>query len=240
MLKNITVLDIISRSLRLLGVNASGETPKADETRDAFECLNAMLDQWSIDKLLVFCFKNDLMPLTPGQGVYTIGNGGELNTDRPVKIEKAFVRFSNGGNNTDYPMEIINNAQYQEIFIKNITTTYPKYLYYNPTYPFGTIELWPIPANDCLLMISQWSQISKFNAPADDISLPLGYQSAMEYGLAVEVAAEYGIEVPAVVAQRAVQTKAALMRVNAEPIILKLDRVLLPTGGFNILTGGYN
>lgn len=41
-----TCLDQITRSLRMLGVTAEGETPRAEQAADALVVLNGMLAQW--------------------------------------------------------------------------------------------------------------------------------------------------------------------------------------------------
>ena len=41
-----TVRDLVYRSLRVLGVNQSGENPSATEAQDALEALNGMLNSW--------------------------------------------------------------------------------------------------------------------------------------------------------------------------------------------------
>lgn len=44
-----TGLDIITRALRLIGAQAQGETPRADDAQDALLALNAMLQAWEGD-----------------------------------------------------------------------------------------------------------------------------------------------------------------------------------------------
>lgn len=41
-----TAHDIITRALRLIGAQAQGETPRADDAQDALLALNAMLQAW--------------------------------------------------------------------------------------------------------------------------------------------------------------------------------------------------
>lgn len=44
-----TAIDIITRALRLIGAQAQGETPRADDAQDALLALNAMLQAWEGD-----------------------------------------------------------------------------------------------------------------------------------------------------------------------------------------------
>ncbi len=73
-----TALDLISSSLRAIGGLASGETPNASQTTDAFSMLNDMLASWSNEHLLI-PYQNELVyPITPNTYQYTIGAGGTM------------------------------------------------------------------------------------------------------------------------------------------------------------------
>ena len=71
-----TALDLIKRALRLLGVEASGETPGVNESTEALNVLNMMLDQWSLEKLMVYTLTNNLFTVTAGVTTYTMGPAG--------------------------------------------------------------------------------------------------------------------------------------------------------------------
>lgn len=73
-----TPLDIIKGSLRSIGALGTGEQPDADTANDAFSMLNDMLDQWSNERLMVFCVQEVMHELVGGTYIYTIGNGGDV------------------------------------------------------------------------------------------------------------------------------------------------------------------
>jgi len=199
-----------------------------------------MLDQWNTEKLMIYCFLNENFDLTPTVGTYTIGPSGNFNTTRPQKIDKAWIRFTPSSLMAyDFPLEIVSTEKYQDIFMKAIQVTYPLYLYYNPTMPTGTIQLWPLPNSACKLGISQWQQISAFANLTTDIELPPGYLSAMAYGLAVEMLPEYPCPNADLLIQKALDTKENLQSVNLELTPLKTDNALYTPKGFNILSGSY-
>ena len=70
--------------------------------------LNAMLESWSLERLMINAITQGSLALTSGLGTYTIGSGGQFNMARPTKIVKAFIRaaikagyevaIDNGGN----------------------------------------------------------------------------------------------------------------------------------------------
>lgn len=73
-----TPLDIVTRSLRGIGVLAAGEAPSADEANDAFEMLNDMLDQWSNSNMMIPYQTEYVFDLQDNQGSYKVGPQGDL------------------------------------------------------------------------------------------------------------------------------------------------------------------
>jgi hypothetical protein len=237
-----SVLNIINRALRLIGVAQTSETASSAEAADAFSVLNMMIGQWNNESLMLYGYMNELFPLIPTTGVYTIGPGGDIDTVRPQKIVRAFVRYNPSGLNTfqyDYQLEIVPNDKYQEIFLKQLTVTYPIYLFYDNKFPLGTITLYPYPSQACSLGLSSWNQILQFTNLIQDIDMPPGYESALSYNLAVEIAPEYGKQIDQIIYDKANETKAAIMRTNHTISYMKTDTALLPKRTFNILTGSY-
>jgi hypothetical protein len=66
--------DLVTGALRKIGALAAGETPSAQDSTDALQVMNDMLESWSIDKLFVFAGVENLLTWTPGQYQYTVGN----------------------------------------------------------------------------------------------------------------------------------------------------------------------
>ena len=235
-----TVLDIIKIALRKLDITQLDQIPDSDESNLCFSALNLMLDQWSNEKLMIYAMRNELFNLTATQAVYTIGDGGDFDTDRPLMIERAFVRFPFGDDpmyQHDFQLEIIPSSKYQEIFLKGITTTYPVYLFYNPTYPLGEITLYPIPSQACQIGISQTQLLTKFESLVEDISLPPGYESALAYNLAVEICPDFGKTPSPILLSKAEETKRNIKMTNTKPVFLKCDDAVLTKKTFNILAG---
>jgi hypothetical protein len=236
-----TCLDIIRRALRLLGVLATGETPDEPLAKDAKEQLNWLIQSWTNEKLLTYYVKNELFNITAGTGTYTIGPdpSQDFNTTLPTKISSAFVRDVSSGYANDYKLDIIPNARYQEIFQKGILTTYPRWLLFVRTYPYGTITLWPVPNKACQLSISQWSQFTQFTSLTDVVCLPPGFKKTLGYALAMELAPEYGIS-PDLFLREANRSKSVLKTINFEPVLMCTDSSLLPRRAFNLLSGLYS
>jgi len=224
-----TVLDRINRSLRLLGVKAAGESATTEEANDAFEALNAMVDSWNNESLMIYNLETVTHTLVPGTGDYTIGASGTINTTRPQRIESAYI----SDNNSDWQMTIVKDEQYSRIWQKTTQASYPTYLYYKSDYPLGTIKLWPVPSSANTLNLNVWNQIGAFASTATTVALPPGYARMIDYNLALEIAPEYGIEPSPTVQRIANDSKSRIKIVNSKnaPVLRSPMRFLGSGGG---------
>lgn len=206
---------IIDRALRLIGAIASGESPTTDEGTDALTALNAMIDSWRNDRLMVYALSESTLTLTPTDASYTIGTGGNINTTRPVKIESAFCRAGS----VDFPVDVIGKARYDAIPDKTTTSDIPDFLYYDSAVTTGNINLWPVPTTANVLHVTMWTVLSTLAAVSTTVTLPPGYERALAYNLAIEVAPEYEKTVSQEVAKIARESLAALKKINSRQII---------------------
>lgn len=229
---------MIIRALQMLGGKTIGGTLTSAEQTAYLDVLNAMMESWSLDRLMCYQVVQESQALTASVGSLTIGSGGTWNTTRPTKIvDPCFVRDAN---NIDYPLQIINAEAYGRIINKTIDGTYPRYIFYDAAYVAGlaTIYLWPEPQSGLTLYINSWKQLQTFAAIGTTVVLPPGYQRAIESNLAVELAAGYR-PVPPETALIARQSKAAIKSVNLPDTMMRLDPgvVRQHRGGYNIYTG---
>lgn len=211
-----TIQTEINRSLRLLGVIASGESPTTAESNDALESLNGMLDAWRNDKLLVYAFQDIQITLINGTATYTIGASGAGTTaTAPVKMESAFVRKSG----TDYHLKEITDAYYQAKSAKTITADIPSEIFFNHTSPNTTITLYPVPTQANILYLRVWTPLATV-ALVDTFAFPPGYKDAVVYNLAVRLSPEYpAIPLNQAVVEIARSSLAGIKRINAKPFI---------------------
>jgi Bacterial Ig-like domain (group 2) len=229
------VYDIIKRAMRLLQVISAAETPKAEEFTDFLQVLNWMIDEWTNQKLITYQIINETFATVGGKGTYTIGpdSSCDFNTMNPVKITGAYLRDTTPGYNNDWTLEIIPNDRYQQIFQKSINTTYPRFLHYVRSWPYGSIDLWPIPVKAYQLEISQWKQLTKFTSVQDVVCLPPGYKDALCLNLAVKMAPEFGKMVPDI-ADLAIKSLIPIKEINWEPVYLDIDSSLKGRTAYNI------
>ena len=226
-----TALDIINRSMRLIGVLESGETATASEAQDALAVLNEMLDAWNLESLVVFSIDALEFTLVVNQGTYTVGVGGNFNTTRPVKIESVTFRDITQTPNLDIPLRTLNDDDYESIGLKALKSTWPQAYYYDRAYPLGNLFLWPVPTLANKIVLNLWHPLTQIAALSTTVDLPPGYRRALQYNLAVELAAEYSATITAVVAGLALASKAQLKDTNAVTPELSLQEVPMTVRG---------
>lgn len=209
-----TVQNILDRSVRLIGELNSGESLTVQETADALVTLNAMLDSWRNDKLMCFAIRDESITLSSGNQTRTIGPTGNLVSDRPIKIDTAYIVYSN----TSSDVRILQADEYAAITTKLDTSTYPLSLYYEPDIPNGTLYLYPIPNASSVLHILTWTPVLAFASAATTVTLPPGWEEAMATNLALAVSAEYETEPRQMVFKMAQTSLANIKRANSRPI----------------------
>ena len=228
-----TVGELLKSSLRLIGAIATGETPSNDEMKDALSALNTMLDGWSAHRLTVYATTQESLTLTAADYEYTIGSSGNLNTTKPVKVLSAFTRDSSG---QDYPVEVYTDRERYNALIDKDASGRPEELFYVPSHPLGYLYLYPAPDTAYTLYIESLKPLSALSGYTTEISLPTGYERALKYNLAIELAPEFGVSVPAEVAAVAMESYRAIANVNAPTVMATMD-VPYTNGVYNIYTG---
>lgn len=317
-----TAQDLITGAMRSINALEAGETPNPNDSSDALQVLNDLLDTWSADKLFVFSSNENLLTLVPGQYQYTVGNPvggtfsgtlvggnatisgvtipanltaggtitdtnaqvppnttvvsfgaglvlmsnlalstvnpaeiftytvpGNFGIPRPLRITRAFTRITSPGTSgLDYPIDVDTTGdKYAAIGLKGIPGPWPILLYYNPSFPYGNIFVYPNPQTAGVLHLWTDTIFSSFLNPTQAVSLPQGYARAIKKSLALELVPEYGkvgsVRL-ALLEKQAGEAVKTLKKLNALPAVQAFyDRDLVRTRRTDagwILHGGFN
>ncbi len=218
-----TVLDIITAALRLIGVLTPGRTAGPSETAVGLQILNRMLKRWNNERLLVFSIPRALHNLVAGTPSYMIGPNGDWNTDRPVRIARAGYVDASGG---EIPIEVFTTDKWASIRYKSQPGT-PEGIHYDPTVPLGTIYPWPVPDAGAKLALYPWQKLGSFANTEATVEFPDGYEDAIIYNLAVQFAPEWSRQIRQDVLMQAREFKAAIKRTNIQPLEMRCDAALL-------------
>ena len=185
-----TARQLIYRGCRLLGYSLPGMTLPRDIENDGRDALNDLLASLQTESLAIYSIREDIFTLTINVQSYTIGPSGATFTAlRPMFIKDANLILQQQTPVVRSPLEILrDSSQWASIQVRAIPNSLPSKLYYNPTVPNGTINLWPGPLLAYQLELFTWSQLAAFADLTTDYSLPPGYESTLTYGLAVALA----------------------------------------------------
>ncbi len=228
-----TALDIITKAMQKCGILSVNEAPTAQEANDALDALNAMLDSWANDSMMVYARSWESFNLTGNVGTYTIGAGQAFNTVRPIFIADAYIR--NAGTDTD--LSIVSDEIYTGQIMEKSTGGIPGILNYDNAYPAGTIRLWPVPSSSYSIFLLTEKPLTQFTLN-QTVSLPPGWERALIFNLPAEIAGDYHQDIPDSVQRVAVSSKAAIQRSVMKNRSLDAFPQQNSTG--NILTGWNN
>lgn len=241
---SITVRNLIKAALRRINVIQENEDPSGDSLSDSFERFNDWVDSvCGNERLTIYTVTRTTWTLVPSQSVYTIGLGGDVNIVRPQFINQ--VNWINA--NLSVPFEqqltLLTEDAEASLALKSLTSTYPFYAYYNPTYTgaLGSLTLWPTVTGTGLQGALYYpQQVNRFNTVNDTIALPPGYNRFMRDSLAIELFPEFreGQQMDPLLMQSASEAKANLKRINNRLMDLQTDpQLLFGARRYNIYTG---
>jgi hypothetical protein len=243
-----TASALITGAYDLLGVYAAGETISTADQTDGLRRLNNLVGQWATQNLTIPVTSRTVHALTANKGgttlPYTIGPGGDFTESRP-SLGFTGVGLVLGGTSpaVELPRALLTDDQYQAIPIKDMGNPLFTSVYYNATYTagLGSIYLWPVPDNALhSLVLYRFDQIPVFaDWSSTSYIFPPGYEEAIEYNLAVRLAAPNGKPVPPDVATFAARALSNIKKANSRIIELPCDPMFTRDrrGGYNIVTG---
>lgn len=220
-----TALDMIKRSMRLIGAIGIGETPDDQESQDGLTALNALVDSISNNQMLINAMTLNSFALTSGDAIYTVGATGDIATTRPMRVDDSSY-IEKGG--LTYQMKQIDGDQYNAIGDKSAQGDTPEFFWYRGDYPNGTLTFYPVPGSGCTLKLWSWKALATFPTLTTAVSLPPGYEDLLVFNLAVSIAPEYHMDVPREVSRQAMLTKKRVKRTNTVVPTMSLPTAVLP------------
>ena len=207
-------------ALLMIGVASAEQPMSAFAAENALGALNSMLDSWSTEKLLTYSRPKIPLVLVPGRASYTWGVATpacDIPREPPVKLELALLTVEDTAPGLEWELAILDQYQYQAgITIKQLTSSQPTAVYLDPTQPVATLHVWPLPDLPYALQLLPWMAHSPYGGWDDVLEWPAGYQRALQFNLALELAPQYGVEPSPMILRTADESKRALFVINAE------------------------
>lgn len=230
-----TVNDLITGSLRLIEEIGAGQTISAEDSADGLSALIAMIDSWSIQGGAIYTETIEQFALT-GATSYTMGSGGNFNTTRPTKV-RAVNYYLSGADTFEERLDVLSMEEYAYQRDKTVNG-YAKRVYYSSDYPLAKLYFHPIPTTGFCKIFSE-KPLTNYTATTDNIVLPPGYERALRYNLAVELAPEYGKQASQTIMMIAAESKNAVENKNMQTVnnSMFVDDGLINIPTFNIFNG---
>lgn len=224
-----TAMDIIQGAAEELGVYGVGEVMSAADTTRGLSVLNDMVDMWSNESLFCYAILEQSVALTVGKSSYTIGTSGgaDLPITRPIRIldgpGTAYVQDTNGNN---YGMAVVPRDTWNMLGNRSnlITSNFPDTLFYDPQFPLGVINIFPVPNIQYTMFFDSYQQISEFASLSTAVSLPPGYNAALRHNLAIELQPFFAdAKISPVIVELAGKSKGAIKRANMRPNVAVME-----------------
>lgn len=211
------VSDIIGLAQRSSGVLGVGQTALAQDQTDATNLLILMMQQWRQKRWLVFRLDTVDFPLTSGQGTYTVGPANPAYTPvppasppevvtngnyRPANVQSCYLRLNVGLGQpsasypVDFPIRVLRSREeYDSIRLKALQS-WPTAIYFDPTIPYGTLYIWPIPIQANFSFHIGFQQAIDLSVEGSttldfDTVLPSESQLAIMWNLALQLCVAY-------------------------------------------------
>lgn len=206
---SVTARSTITGAMKLLGVISPVESLAPEDAADGLVMLNNIVDAWNLESLFIYTVSETVVTFAGASA--TIGPAMTINVTRPVGIDSAFYRKSG----IDYPLRVIDYAEYNAIGLKTVSSEYPEVIYYDGNSPTGNVYVWPVPSsNEYHIQLA--SQLVEFATLDTVYTLPQGYRKALMYTLAPELGPMFKREASASVVHTGVNIRRILKRANAK------------------------
>lgn len=164
--------------------------------------------------------------INPDTMTYTVP--GNIPMGRPLRFRDGFTRANTSGiSNLDYSFQMISFDRYKEELLKNVQGPWPYVAAYQPTFPYGTLYVYPAPGSNYTAHLFTDLIINDFVATTTVYSMPQGYSRALKKLLALELAPNYGKTPSPLLITQAKEAKELIKSVNDTPVVtLKFDSAI--------------
>lgn len=205
--------NLIDASGRLLGELRADRTFGPNESAQLLVSLNNMLGLWSEGQWAIHQITRETLPLT-GVASYTFGlPGGSLASPRPVRIERVATL---NATSVRLPGRVVTAEQWT---IENpddtATGDFVDMLWPDYGSPLCTMRVYPRAAATSTLELYSLKPLTAV-ALAVEVTLPPGYDEAIVYNFACQIAPEFNKQPSAEVGRIAESSRAAITTMNMQ------------------------
>lgn len=219
-----TYRELITQAAMVNGIVGQGVSLEGQQADDALYLLRALIDRWNATDTMLFTQEIVTKQLTAGQQVYTVGPGANIDlTQRPTKLQAAFLRDTSNSPNIDRKMWILGPTEWGSVISKGVTSTIPYYVYYDANWPTANLYVWPTPSASYTIVLHFFKPLDSFISLDDTENLPPAYRAALYWNLALWLAPQYGFEPSQITVQQAAASLLAIEQSSFQPERMNFD-----------------
>lgn len=151
----------------------------------------------------------------PQQISYTVP--GDFKMQRPLRVKPSFTRITTQASGLDYTINPIDEDTYNRIGFKGIAAPWPIVMWYNPTFPLGTLKFYQNPSQAGELHLFTDNILQSFADLTEYVEMPQGYARAIKRNLGRDLAPEYGANWTTLMEKQAKESLDLVKALNRNP-----------------------
>jgi hypothetical protein len=181
--------DLIQDSLEMLGVYAPGETISSADAARGLSALNIIIDEFASQLLFIYQFVPYTFATVAGTAIYSIGQsaGVTIVATRPSQIVTGEAEAKITISAAETPINVVSAIEFRSLAGYSPPGSTPDTLWYNPTYPNGTITLLPTPNAVGTVSFNAWEILQSFANLNSSAQLAVGVQEVLTDMLSVKL-----------------------------------------------------
>lgn len=239
-----TYRDVVHNALRKLNIMDAEDVASAADAKYVLDTLNRIFDRWNGRGLAAYVTQFVTYTLTPSLNPHTFGTqytaGFPIVTFTPsfsvaVRPEAMEVSLINGSSRVRL------TPHDEHWWLTNSSRTMsgiPSEMFYNPSWPFGQLYLWPVPSGALQIEVAS-RQLFASGSLDTPFTLPPGFLDAVTLTLAEDIAEDFGTQAGPKLQELARSGRAQLEANHGKRYPIGSDYGLGPGAHWNYLTGRY-
>lgn len=189
----VTALSLVTAAMQEISALAAGETPSNDDLAWVLQKLQRVIDTFNAQRAMVYANIFSTFTLVAGLAPHTIGPTGTFSvTQRPVEIPTIGLILVNTNPTTvEIPLTPRDKEWWADQRVKNLTSAIPTDYYYEPDWPNGNINFWPVPSAVNNVILQLRGVIAEITTPGQTFTMPPAYWDAVIYTLAIAISPSF-------------------------------------------------
>lgn len=219
-----TALDLIESAMSKIGKLGSGEIVSAEDAAVCLKRLNTMMSAFEGNDMFQYTSTETIFTLPASTQSRTIGAGQQIDVVRPVRIMgTSYCRVAN----IDYPLEPIDEESYNSISLKtSVGSIAPSVCWFDGGVPTGNVFFWPLSGSSVSVHLITPQPGTQATSTSTIYALAPGWQRMIEYGLALDIAPDFGVEASKTLRADAINSQHAILIQSQQVRQMKLPRLL--------------